>query len=89
MSEVTVCDYLNKNRHVFCNEFKTKILAHIHEQLVTSQHICDQTNHIKAAYGNNGPFFSLYSSSTKKYIIAYTVLLNPDNDTFRIIDSSE
>ncbi len=86
LSEVTVCDFLNNNRCVFENESKTKILAHIDKQLIESKHICDQINHIKVSYGNDGPFFSFHYKETDKYTDAYAVLLNPVNDTFRIYD---
>lgn len=89
LSEVTVSDYPNNIRSVYINESKEKILSHIDKQFHASCLICDQMNHIKVSYGNDGPFFSFYSPTTKKYIVAYSVLLNPDNDTFRIYDPED
>jgi hypothetical protein len=86
LSQVTVRYYLNNACCVFNDESKAKILAHIDKQLVANNHICDQTNHVQVSYGNDGPFFSFYLLMTKKYTVAYAVLLNPDNDTFRIYD---
>ena len=101
LSQVTVCDFLceTNNRSVFENESKAKILEYIDKQLIASPHICDQTNHVQVSYGNDGPFFSFYSSTkgypekpgstepnSKKWVVWYAVLLNPENDTFRIYD---
>jgi len=80
---VTVCDYANKERVIFKDETKIKLIDYINEMLNKSEYVCDQINHANIAYGNDGPFIDLYNIVTKKYIMRYTILLNLENDTFR------
>lgn len=80
ISEVSVNDYsTQKKDKVFKNAEYDEILEYINQTFKKSQHLCDGINHINVAYNNDGPFFSVNG----KHL--YSVLLDPENDTFRDI----
>ena len=54
LTEVTICDYINKQRYIFKNETKIKILEYVNNLFSKNHYACDQINHINITCGNDG-----------------------------------
>jgi len=84
ISEVTFNDYLNETKEIMNDKTLDDIKGVIDKVLNSSNHVCNGTDHIWIYYGNDGPF--VHTNECGKVKILYSILLNPENDTFRIID---
>lgn len=86
ITEVTLTDYMNKISEIVKNKELIDIKNMLDNILLNSKYTCDGINHICIRYGNDGPFIYDSNFLDSKSKCLYSILLNPENDTFRYID---
>ena len=85
ISEVTYNNYLDNAKNVMHDKTLDEIKEIIHNELLQSRYICNSIEHVRVVYGNDGPFIEFTDKNGIDKSLC-SILLNHENDTFRIFD---